>query len=145
MKSLLVTLGVIFSAFVIFYPYNSFAEAKIKYDKFKDVTVVSIEIIKEGRLLIGDKSIRREIQPTIRFSGSYPGQGPSIPNDCKFEYTLLHRNLRYRGCPHDLYCLADGNPIAMQPSKRRVQEVIVDHYPKPDDKRKDRWGGSLCS
>ncbi len=111
----------------------------IKYDKYKDLTVVSIEMIKIGRPLIGDKSGTRGIQPTIRFSGSYPGQKPAMPNDCKFEYHLMNRNMNYRGCTNDLYCFADGTPVELPPAKRSVRSVIVDHYPGPGDK-KGRWG-----
>jgi hypothetical protein len=114
MKSLLGKLGVILMAVVIFYSYNSFAEIQIKYDKFKDVTVVRTDPKRTG---IGTK-----LQPALSLVGFYSGQTPSIPNACELGFVLTNPSWAYLRC-HSLYCLADGKPIELPPSKHRGDVV----------------------
>jgi hypothetical protein len=108
MKSLLGKFGVILVAVVIFYPCNSFAEIQIKYDKFKNRTVVSTD---PKRTEIGTK-----LHPALNLVGSYPGQTPSRPMDCQLGFVLTNPSWAYLRC-HYLYCLADGNPVELPPSK----------------------------
>jgi hypothetical protein len=110
MKSLSVKLGVILMAVVIFYPHNSLAEIEIKYDRFKDRTIVQTDPKKTG---IGTK-----LQPALSLVGFYSGQTPSIPNACLLGFVLTNPSWAYLRC-HSLYCLADGNPIELPSSKHR--------------------------
>ena len=120
MKSLLGKLGVILIAVVIFYPYNSFAEIEIKYDRFKDRTSVWTDPKKTGGT---------NLQPALVLMGNYPGKIPSIPKVCELAFALKGSNWAYLHC-HSLSCLADGSPVELPPSKHdgRVGRGYVMEY-----------------
>jgi hypothetical protein len=108
MKSLLVKLGVILMSVVIFYPYNTFAEIEIKYDRFKNNTVVQTS---PKTLTAGTP-----IKPILYLIGGYDGQTPSRPALCVLGFASISPNWKFLRC-HSLYCLADGNPVELPPSK----------------------------
>jgi len=107
MKSLLGKLGVIFMSVVIFYPYNSFAEIEIKYDRFKNRTVVWTD---------PKKTAGTVIQPALVLIGSYDGQTASRPGECQLGFVLRSPSWAYLRC-HSIYCLADKRPLELPPSK----------------------------
>lgn len=107
MKSLLSKLGVILMAVVIFYPYNSFAEIEIKYDRFRNRTVVQIDPEKVAKVAKSSAFV---------LIGGYDGQTPSRPAICSLGFYLRSQSWRFLDC-HPLYCLADGRPVQLPPSK----------------------------
>jgi hypothetical protein len=108
MKSLLGKLGVVLIAVIVLLPYNSLAEIKIQYDKFKDMTVVSTD---PKRTKIGTK-----LHPTLTLLGTYPSQIPSTPKICELGFILTNPSWAYLDC-HHLDCLVDGSPVKLPPSK----------------------------
>jgi len=92
---------------VIFYPYNAFAEIEIKYDRFKNKTVVKTNPKKTAG------TVR---QPELVLIGFYDGQTPSRPPDCMIAFSLRSSSWAYLRC-HSLNCLADGKPVELPPSK----------------------------
>jgi len=106
MKSLLGKVGVIILAVVIFYSYNAFAEIEIKYDRFKNMTVVKT-------VPKGGGTVR---QPKLILIGFYDGQTPSRPPVCDLGFSVQSGSWAYLRC-HSLNCLADGKPVELPPSK----------------------------
>ena len=94
---------------VIFYPYNSFAEIEIKYDRFKNRTNVWTDPKKIGGTVK---------QPALVLLGSYDGQTPSRPEICEIAFFIRSASWAYLHC-HSLYCLADGKPVELPPSKHK--------------------------
>jgi len=107
MKSLSVKLGVILMSVVIFYPYNSFAEIEIKYDRFKNKTVVRTD---------PKKTAGTVIQPALVLIGTYDGQTPSRPGECLLGFALRSPSWKYLRC-HSINCLADEKPVELPHSK----------------------------
>lgn len=107
MKSLSVKLGVVLMAFAIFYPFDSFAEIEIKYDGFKNRTVVQTD---------PKKTVGTDIQPALGLIGSFDGQTPTRPAGCMIVFSLRSPSWAYRHC-HSLSCLADGSPVKLPPSE----------------------------
>ena len=120
MKLLLGKLGVIIMAVVIFYPYNSFAEIEIKYDRFKNRTVVQTD---------PKKTAGTVIQPALVLIGSYDGQTPSRPAVCIIAFSLRSSSWAYLRC-HSLNCLADEEPVELPPTKhdgRVGRGYVIEH------------------
>jgi hypothetical protein len=107
MKSLLGKLGVVLVAVAIFYPYDSFADIIIKYDRFKNVTVVHTDYSK----VAGTSN-----SPALILFGFYAGQTPSRPAECSIGFASRSPGWMFLRC-HDLSCLADGKPVRLPPSK----------------------------
>jgi len=107
MKSLLGKVGVILMSVFIFYPYFSFAEIEIEYDRFKNKTVVRTD---------PKKTAGTVIQPALVLIGTYDGQTPSRPGECLLGFALRSASWAYLRC-HSLYCLADGKPVELPPFK----------------------------
>jgi hypothetical protein len=106
MKSLF-RLGVVLLTVVIFYPYISFAEIEIKYDRFKNKTIVQTN---------PKKTAGTAKQPALVLMGSYDGQTQSRPGECTIAFALSSSSWVYLRC-HSIYCLTDGNPLELPPSK----------------------------
>jgi hypothetical protein len=100
-------LGIILFAFIVFYPYISFAEIQIKYDRFKDKTTVQTD---------PKKTRGTKFQPALVLIGSYGGQSPSKPGVCDLALALQASSWEYLRC-HSVACLADGKPVELPPPK----------------------------
>ncbi len=107
MKSLSIKLGVILIAVAIFYSSSSFAEIEVKYDRFKNRTVVQTDPKKIGGTTL---------QPALVLLGSYIGRTPPTPATCTLEFVSTASNWEYLRC-HSLSCLADGSLVKLPPSE----------------------------
>lgn len=107
MKSSLVKCGVVFLIAIIFCPYSSFAEIIIKYDRFKNITVIQID---------PSKTVGTSNSPALTLFGYYNGEMPSRPAICSLGFVARSPSWTFLRC-HDLSCLADGKPIQLPASK----------------------------
>jgi hypothetical protein len=112
MRSLSVRLGLFLVVVAILSPYNSFAEIEVKYDRFKNKTVVQTN---------PKKTTGTAIQPALVLMASYDGQTPSRPGESTIAFAVRSPKWAYLRC-HSVHCLADGKPLEL-PSFKHHGEV----------------------
>jgi hypothetical protein len=113
-------IGLLVTLFILIMEASSFAEIEIKYDKFKNRTVVQTDPKKIAGTVI---------QPALVLIGSYDGQTPSRPAVCIIAFSLTSSSWAYLRC-HSLNCLADGKPVELPPSEHHgstERGYVIEH------------------
>ena len=86
---------------------NASAEIEIRYDKFKDMTIV---MTKPGSVSTAPTS------PGITWMGWYKGTVISIPKEVILKFVSSSRSWQYLRC-HEVGCLVDGKIVRLPESK----------------------------